>query len=178
MAPEVIFGREYSYSVDFYALGVLLLQLLTGKRIDVGHTIESAVESHNNRKWDQKFLSKKFPDLSESAISLILKLIDPDPSQRLGWKNGARDIMEHSFFNFFDFGALNDGIMLSPFCHIRDKKCDNTNPLLINKLEGELRDEEIKMPSFNVSQFNMLFDEFESKQKHDLDKNLTPRAKM
>jgi serine/threonine protein kinase len=42
MAPEMILGEPYSYSVDFYSLGVLLLLVLTGDMFAVGKTINDA----------------------------------------------------------------------------------------------------------------------------------------
>lgn len=32
MAPEILFRRDYSYSSDFYSLGVMIHELVLGKR--------------------------------------------------------------------------------------------------------------------------------------------------
>ena len=42
MAPEMVLNEKYSYSADFYSLGVLLLLILTGDMFAVGKTIEEA----------------------------------------------------------------------------------------------------------------------------------------
>lgn len=42
MAPEIIFEHDYSYTVDFYSLGVLLLLMVTGDMLSVGKDIKEA----------------------------------------------------------------------------------------------------------------------------------------
>ena len=38
MAPEVLFNKEHDYSVDYFSLGVILYELLMGKRPYQGHS--------------------------------------------------------------------------------------------------------------------------------------------
>ena len=38
MAPEIILKQNYNYSVDFYAIGVICYEMITGKRPYLGRT--------------------------------------------------------------------------------------------------------------------------------------------
>ena len=42
MAPEMVLSEPYTYSSDYYSLGVLLLLILTGDMFAVGKTISEA----------------------------------------------------------------------------------------------------------------------------------------
>lgn len=66
MAPEMVLGEKYSYSADYYSLGVLLLLVLTGDMFAVGKTISEA-QKHvlkRRRTLTMKKLKKRYPFLS------------------------------------------------------------------------------------------------------------------
>ncbi|KAL0227347.1 hypothetical protein P9112_014671 [Eukaryota sp. TZLM1-RC] len=102
LAPEVIAGPYHSATVDWWALGVLIYELLSGHTPFHGNTQEAifnAVKSGHIR----------FPDhipLSSEAKSLIKKLLVLDPEKRLGSKHGASEIKLHKFFKNIDFQLL------------------------------------------------------------------------
>ena len=57
----------------------------------------------------------RFPDplkhgigVSEQAEDLIRKLLDKDPTKRLGVNGGANEILEHQFFDGLDIDDLMD----------------------------------------------------------------------
>jgi len=48
-----------------------------------------------------------FPEiLTPDAKDLLEKLLQKDPEKRLGYRNGAKEVMDHPFFNVIDFGKL------------------------------------------------------------------------
>lgn len=66
MAPEMVLKEEYSYSADYYSLGVLLLLILTGDMFAVGKTVDEA-QKHvmkRRRTLTMKKLKKRYPYLS------------------------------------------------------------------------------------------------------------------
>ena len=78
MAPELLNGRIYSQSVDLWAVGIIMYQLLTGNHpfYHCGDTIEIIKEKANHLKLGI------VSDISSLAQSLISKLIAFNPSDR------------------------------------------------------------------------------------------------
>lgn len=88
MAPEVIFGHAYSYTADYYAIGVLLLLMVTGDMLSVGKTIKEAKQNIALRRdslTTSRFI-KRYPQISQECSDLIVKLITTSQHQRIGAK--------------------------------------------------------------------------------------------
>nr|AML78035.1 putative LOV domain-containing protein [Cathaya argyrophylla] len=94
IAPEIITGTGHSSAVDWWALGILLYELL------YGHT---PFRGKNRQNTFAKILHKDltFPSIipaSLAARQLIHRLLHRDPANRLGSKRGADEIKQHPFF--------------------------------------------------------------------------------
>eukprot|EP00347_Sterkiella_histriomuscorum_P000036 403377427 len=110
MAPEVILKRPYSKSVDWWSLGALMYEMLQG------------LPPFFTNKRDKTFgliLNTDFVftrPISEAAMDLISKLLQKDPTQRLG--NGTLDgveIMKHPFFEGVNWEMLLSRKIQAPF---------------------------------------------------------------
>jgi len=100
MAPELFLSQSYSRSVDWWAFGILLFELLQGLPPFIDKDM---------RKVKQKVLEKRvkfFKPVSEKAQDLILKLLEKDPKQRLGSKHGAEEVLSHPFFSEINMDLL------------------------------------------------------------------------
>lgn len=97
MAPEMILSEAYSYSVDYYSLGVLLLLILTGDMFAVGKTINEAQKHVQKRRrtLTMKKLKKRYDFLSNECIDFLFKLLQGNPEDRLGTKGGILEIKAH-----------------------------------------------------------------------------------
>ncbi|XP_045832949.1 phototropin-1-like isoform X1 [Trifolium pratense] len=94
IAPEIITGSGHTSAVDWWALGILLYEMIYGY---------TPFRGKNRQRTFSNILHKdlKFPkskQVSLSAKQLIYHLLQRDPSSRLGSKGGANDIKNHSFF--------------------------------------------------------------------------------
>ena len=69
MAPEVIFDHKYSYTADYYSLGVLLLLMVTGDMLSVGKTTKDAKNAISLRtdSISTKRFTKRYPYLSKEC---------------------------------------------------------------------------------------------------------------
>jgi serine/threonine-protein kinase Psk1 len=101
MAPEMCMGNNYSYEVDYWAMGILLFELLTGSPPFTGP---------NNRLISDRIVKTKLKlpyYLSPDAKDIITKLLKKVPTARLGAKEGdIQKIKSHRFFRKIDWKKL------------------------------------------------------------------------
>eukprot|EP00808_Paulinella_micropora_P001018 g57175.t1 len=100
MAPEIVSAKEpYDLNVDWWALGILMFELLVGEPPFFDEnpylTMSKITES-----------APTFPDaLSKEVVDLISKLLHKDAKKRLGSRS-FEDIKNHPFFKDIDWAAL------------------------------------------------------------------------
>lgn len=108
LAPEFFDDRGYNKEIDWWSLGVLIYEMISG------------VAPFNSKNKEQLFEQIKkarveYPsDISDEARDLMSKLFVVNPSQRLG-ANGAEEIMKHSFYNDIDWDMLIEKRIKPPF---------------------------------------------------------------
>ncbi|GFS45329.1 phototropin 2 [Actinidia rufa] len=91
---EIITGAGHSSAIDWWALGILLYEMLYGR---------TPFRGKNRQKTFANILHKDltFPSsipVSLSARQLIHALLNRDPASRLGSNSGANEIKQHPFF--------------------------------------------------------------------------------
>ena len=115
MAPEVIESTGHDLSVDWWAVGVLIYEMLIGV---------TPFFNRNKNVLQMKIKNAKvvFPDrkkyrieYSDDIVSLIMALLTKDKSKRLGAKNGFVEILGHPYFADMDIGALEAKKITPPF---------------------------------------------------------------
>ncbi|KAI4318598.1 hypothetical protein MLD38_032279 [Melastoma candidum] len=94
IAPETITGAGHSSAIDWWALGILLYEMLYGR---------TPFRGKNRHKTFANILHKDLAFPSSIPVSLpgrqlIHALLQRDPANRLGSINGANDIKQHPFF--------------------------------------------------------------------------------
>lgn len=94
IAPEVITGVPHTSAIDWWALGILLYEMLYGRTPFRGKNRKRTF--HNILHKDLTFPSS-IP-VSPAAKQLIHGLLQRDPSSRLGSSAAANDIKQHPFF--------------------------------------------------------------------------------
>jgi serum/glucocorticoid-regulated kinase 2 len=101
LAPELLLGQGYTKAVDWWTLGVLLYEMLTG--------LPPFYDENTNEMY-RKILSEPlhFPGpeiVPPAAKDLLTKLLNRKPDERLG-ANGASEIKAHIFFHSIDWRKL------------------------------------------------------------------------
>ncbi|KAF7730956.1 serine/threonine protein kinase psk1 [Apophysomyces ossiformis] len=101
MAPEILMGLDYDHTVDWWSLGILIYDMLTGS---------PPFSSGNRKKTIDSILTKKIPMpyyLTADVKDLLSKLLRKNPNARLGAKPKRVDpIRKHRFFRKIDWDAL------------------------------------------------------------------------
>jgi len=102
VAPEILKGGGYDKSVDWWALGILLYEMLHGKPPFYDKNIYIMFQKIKDTKVQPQFAS----DISEEAKDLIRQLLQKDYRERLGSTNDLNDIITHPFFDEIKFRKL------------------------------------------------------------------------
>ncbi|OCT67388.1 hypothetical protein XELAEV_18038682mg [Xenopus laevis] len=110
MAPEVVMEEEYTRAVDWWALGVIVYEMLLGKRPFTG--------------YDRDFLYDSIVEdepcyptsMDSGALSFISELLKKNAEERLGSTPGdAADVAEHPFFHDIDWDELIERKAMAPY---------------------------------------------------------------
>ncbi|XP_045502350.1 protein kinase C isoform X1 [Colias croceus] len=116
IAPEILQELEYGASVDWWALGVLLYEMLAG---------QPPFEADNE---DDLFESILHDDvlypvwLSKDAVAILKGFMTKNPARRLGVVGGEAGIRAHAFFREIDWDALARRTVRPPFRPKKSKR--------------------------------------------------------
>nr|XP_010333027.1 cGMP-dependent protein kinase 2 isoform X3 [Saimiri boliviensis boliviensis] len=111
VAPEVILNKGHDFSVDFWSLGILVYELLTGNPPFSG--VDQMMTYNLILKGIEKI---DFPrKITRRPEDLIRRLCRQNPTERLGnLKNGINDIKKHRWLNGFNWEGLKARNLPSP----------------------------------------------------------------
>lgn len=113
MAPEVLCKQNHGVSVDYYALGVVLYEIITGSRPYKGGSRKDYKYQLLNKP---KILEKtQIPSgWDENIQDFVSKLLKIEPHQRLGY-DGSAEVKSHPWLNNTDWSSLLKKTQKSPF---------------------------------------------------------------
>jgi serine/threonine protein kinase len=101
MAPEILSGNSYSIAVDWWALGVMVFEMIDGRTPFNAKTNKIIKERIIN--VDLKFS----PRFNEEIKDFVTKLLTKEENKRLGnGPNGFEQIKNHTWFKGFDWKAI------------------------------------------------------------------------
>lgn len=124
VAPEIILNKGHDRAVDFWSLGVLMYELLTGTP---PFTASDPMKVYNIilRGFDQI----DFPrHITRNAVLIMKKFCRDNPTERLGYqKDGVLDIKKHKWFQGFDWTGLVERSLTPPIIPTVHGVADTTN---------------------------------------------------
>lgn len=119
LAPELLLNQGYTRCVDWWTLGTLLYEMLTG--------LPPFYDQDRNIMYKRILQNPlRFPPFLENtdAQDLLIKLLQKDPSKRL---QEAATIRGHPFFKDIDWNKLLSKTYLPPFKPNVDNLLDTSN---------------------------------------------------
>eukprot|EP00835_Amoeboradix_gromovi_P005218 NODE_471_length_8085_cov_0.211620.p2 type:complete len:332 gc:universal NODE_471_length_8085_cov_0.211620:1186-191(-) len=103
LAPEIIKGKGHGKAVDWYALGILIFEMLVG--------YPPFYDDHPFGIYEKILKAKLiFPSsINPVAKDLVKHLLQHDLSKRLGnLRNGTKGVKNHMFFESIDWEKVNN----------------------------------------------------------------------
>lgn len=138
MAPEILRNEPYSFEVDWWSLGCISFDLLTGNPPFTGN---------NNKKIAEKILQSKknlkFPFyLSLDAKNFLRKLLVVNVDKRLNLDNDQEfeKIKKDRFFRYINWDELNNPAYVPPILPII------TNPILAENFDKQFTEMQFTPP--------------------------------
>lgn len=168
LAPEIILGHGYDLSGDWWALGILIFEMLTGNPPFVGPTPTAVYEqtlSGGELRCDPAACGGRVLDLPTKQI--LQGLLTADPTRRLGCDiagGGVSAIKNAPFFAGIDWDRLREKRYKSPirpYCDLDPSKASNfpydDSPSSMDvPIENELaivREQGVSFRGFQVDHF-------------------------
>jgi len=120
LAPEILKSQPYGKAVDWWSLGILIYEMLTGL---------PPFYSENTNLMYKKILFSELvfpPEVSETAQTFLREILNRDPDSRLG-AGGAEEIKRHPFFADISWDKLAKKMIPSPYKPTVESETDVQN---------------------------------------------------
>ena len=161
MAPEILKGKKYSYSCDYWSVGVLIYYLFYGD-YPFGNNTSQPVDIYKEIiNKEIEFRDCKKSEFYESELSLqkfISSLLDKNEDSRI---NNLNQVKNFDFFKNVDFDKIKRQEIKSPFIpevvkFNYKKELKNCSKPFVNFIEEE-KTENILLSKLNKRTSKLLF---------------------
>merc|ERR1712032_1417805 len=123
-APELIASTGHTNAVDWWMLGILIFEMMTGHP-----PFESAYPMQTYSKVMKGIGKIQFPAKCQGPVGDLIKaLLRKEPSERLPMlTNGSQKLRQHKWYSGFDWEAMNNTKLDAPYKPIVKSKKDIQN---------------------------------------------------
>lgn len=152
IAPEVLAGNGYGKGADWYALGILIFEMLAGhppfdSNVDM-QIYEATIQ--NNIKFP--------PGFDSIAQDLVTRLCHKDQFYRIGnMHNGAREVKGHKWFAGVDWARVLEKDTRTPYVPPYDQHCGVAN---FDTYPEDTQETRLYGSEANIDLYNGVFSEF------------------
>jgi serine/threonine protein kinase len=123
-APELIASTGHTNAVDWWTLGILVFELMSGHP-----PFESAYPMQIYSKVMKGIAKVPFPPKCQGPVGDLVKaLLKKEPSERLPMRpGGVKNLKDHKWYGGFDWGAMTNLTMDAPYKPVVKSKKDIAN---------------------------------------------------
>ncbi|XP_030072411.1 rhodopsin kinase GRK7 [Microcaecilia unicolor] len=114
MAPEILKGEDYSYPVDWFALGCSIYEMIAG-RTPFKDFKEKITKDEVNRRTLEDDINFQHPNFTEEAKNICSLFLSKKPEERLGSRGSNENPRNYPFFKSINFQRLEAGLVAAPF---------------------------------------------------------------
>ena len=165
LAPEMINQSGHDKSVDWWALGILIYEMLIGVTPFFNKNKNILMQKIQNSKVVFPDRKKYKIEYSDEIMDLIVKLLDKDKSKRLGSADDFAEVLSHPVFSSLNIQALENREIPAPFKPSVEKK-DLTKYFNVQESKQAINDTYIPRENRKiVAANNDAFSNFDSKKK-------------
>ena len=109
MSPEMLQGQGHGRELDFYSLGALLYEMLTG--------LPPFYDTNKSLMYKNILQSSlTIPVyISKAAKDLLQRLLQKEPVERIGYAGGAHEIKAHPWFSCVSWGKVSRKKTIPPY---------------------------------------------------------------
>ncbi|CAF2630833.1 unnamed protein product [Rotaria sp. Silwood2] len=140
MPPEILLGRPYSFSVDWWQLGIAMFEMLTSR---TPFYSPSMFQTHKNVLQNHRY---EFPShISSLARCTCMMLLQPNIKKRLGCSltgMDAKEVKQNIWFkNHVDWTAIIERSHPAPYRMKNIETNSNKTMSMLNTIESKWLDE-------------------------------------
>jgi len=123
-APEMVQSSGHTVAVDWWALGILVYELMAGKT-----PFESDSQMQTCKKIVQGIAVANMPKVCQSHVGSFIKgMLEKCPNSRLPMKaGGIGNVKRHPWYSNFDWDAFTRQTMIAPYVPNVKHKTDSSN---------------------------------------------------
>ena len=107
LAPELIKDGNININVDWWAVGVIAYELMTGVRPFGAESISLVFENIVNMRIIWPEVGEREGEISKNGLDFMMRLLDPNPNHRLGTR-GSKEVKTHPFFRDIQWSSLRE----------------------------------------------------------------------
>lgn len=134
LAPELVLQKGHNRAVDYWAIGVLIYEMIRGHSPFADLARNEQITVCRNIVRRKYSFSKSFPP---AARDIVNRLLQKNPHERLGMNSDAGEIKKHPWFKKTDFETLRAKKLSTPW---KPDVSDNTDVSFFDEYEEEIQE--------------------------------------
>lgn len=132
LAPEILRHRGYGFSVDWWAFGILLYEMVVGASPFVSRDVANTYAKILDPRRDplENVNGHGLLQISETLRHLLRQLLQREVSRRYGSlaREGPREIRNHPWFSSVDWNSLFEQKLSPPYDYTRTPRPSKNDP--------------------------------------------------
>ena len=157
LAPEILCNENHTYTIDYYAIGIITYELAFGRRPYIGKTKHDVKQLILTTQAHVEY--DEMEGYQREAADFINRLIKRKQKQRLG-REGINDIINHPWFKDFEWEKLKQKKLRSNFIPTKGDNFDKKYCLKSAKIGTDTIERYKKISS--RSDYSTMFKEFDT----------------